>query len=69
VAGCPGRALPSDGAYLGWANADGSILIGLQAWNGHVRFGIFRGSRFTPLPAAPAPRLLPTGPLVGTVAW
>jgi hypothetical protein len=69
VAGCPGQAQPSDGAYLGWANADGSILIGLQAWNGHVRFGIFRGSRFTPLPAAPAPRLLPTGPLVGIAAW
>lgn len=69
VAECTGQVQPSDGAYLGWANADGSILIGLQAWNGHVRFGIFRGSRFTPLPAAPAPRLLPTGPLVGTVAW
>ena len=69
VAECPGQAQPSDGAYLGWANADGSVLIGFQAWNGHVRFGIFRGNRFTPLPPALAPRLQPTGEFVGTDAW
>jgi hypothetical protein len=66
---CPGAAQASDGAYIGWSNADGSVLIGSLAWDGHVRFGIFRGSRFTPLPALPVSVPVPAGVLVGTVAW
>lgn len=66
---CPGTAQASDGAYIGWSNADGSVLIGSLAWDGHVRFGIFRGSRFTPLPALPVSATAPAGVLAGTVAW
>src|SRR5579859_2320608 len=29
-----------DGAYIGWANADASIVIGSVVWAGHVRFGL-----------------------------
>jgi hypothetical protein len=69
VAECPARAQPQDGAYIGWANADGSILIGSQAWNGQSRFGIFRGDRFTPLPPLPISMPLPAGTLIGADAW
>jgi hypothetical protein len=67
--GCAGQAQAADGAYIGWASADGSILIGSQVWDGHSRFGIFRGDRFTPLPALPASTPTPTGVLLGTDAW
>ena len=52
---CPSQAKPGNGAYIGWANADGSEVIGSQVCAGQSRFGIFRGSKFTPLPALPAP--------------
>jgi hypothetical protein len=66
---CPDAAQASDGAYIGWSNADGSVLIGSQAWDGHARFGIFRGSHFTALPALPVSVPVPAGVLAGTVAW
>lgn len=67
---CSSLDKPGNGAYLGWANIDGSEVIGSQVCAGHSRFGIFRGNTsFTPLPALPAP--LPVAPAVmaGTVAW
>lgn len=66
---CPDAAQASDGAYIGWSNADGSVLVGSLAWDGHVRFGIFRGSQFTALPALPVSVPVPAGVLAGTVAW
>lgn len=66
---CPDRAQGGDGAYIGWSNADGSVLIGSLVWDGHVRFGIFRGQRFTPLPALPLSFPPPVGVLAGTDAW
>jgi hypothetical protein len=60
---------PVNGAYLGWANADGSVIIGSEVCDGQSRFGIFRGSRFTALPALPVSVPVPAGVLVGTVAW
>jgi len=60
---------PVNGAYLGWANVDGSVIIGSEVCDGQSRFGIFRGSRFTALPALPASVPVPAGVLVGTVAW
>jgi hypothetical protein len=56
---------PVNGAYLGWASADGSVLIGSQVCDGQSRFGIFRGSHFTPLPA---PAIFATGGLPG-IDW
>ena len=50
---CSAKAGYPDGAYIGWANADGSVVIGSQVWDGHVRFGLFRDGGFTPLPALP----------------
>jgi hypothetical protein len=58
-----------DGAYLGWASADGSVVIGSLIWDGHVRFGLFRDGRFTPLPALPVSVPVPTGVLIGTYDW
>ena len=46
---CSAQAAYPDGAYIGWANADGSVVIGSLVWDGHVRFGLFRDGRFTPL--------------------
>ena len=66
---CPSQAEPGSGAYIGWANTDGSEVIGSQVCAGQSRFGIFRGSKFTPLPALPASLPLPAGVLDGTVAW
>jgi hypothetical protein len=66
---CPGKAKLGDGAYIGWSNADGSVLIGSLVWDGHVRFGIYRGQRFTPLPALPLSFPPPVGVLSGTDAW
>ena len=66
---CPGKAQAGDGAYIGWSNADGSVLIGSLVWDGHVRFGIFRGQQFTPLPALPLSFPPPVGVLSGTDAW
>jgi hypothetical protein len=60
---------PVNGAYLGWANADGSVIIGSEVCDGQSRFGIFRGSHFTVLPALPGSVPVPAGVLVGTVAW
>jgi hypothetical protein len=58
-----------DGAYIGWANADASVVIGSVLWGGHVRFGLFRDGRFTPLPALPVSVPVPTGVLIGTYGW
>jgi hypothetical protein len=66
---CPGQVQPGDGAYIGWANADGTVLIGSLVWDGHSRFGVFRGDRFTPLPRLPISMPAPTGVLLGTDAW
>lgn len=66
---CPATAQTGDGAYLGWSNADASVVIGSLVSDGHARFGIFRGQRFTPLPKLPVSVPVPAGMLVGTVAW
>jgi hypothetical protein len=66
---CSATAGYPDGAYIGWANADGSVVIGSQVWDGHVRFGLFRDGRFTPLPALPVSVPVPTGVLIGTYDW
>ena len=58
-----------DGAYIGWANADASVVIGSLVWDGHVRFGLFRNGRFTALPALPVSVPVPTGVLIGTYDW
>ena len=63
---CPDQAKPGNGAYIGWANADGSEVIGFEACAGHTRFGIFRAGKFTPLPALP---VSVPGALEGTTAW
>ena len=65
----PGQVKPEDGAYLGWASPDGSVLIGSQVWVGNERSGIFRGDTFTALPAPAASPPVPAGVLDGTVAW
>ena len=51
--GCASQAGSPDGAYVGWANADGSVLIGAEVCGGQSRFGVFRGGEFTPLPLPP----------------
>jgi hypothetical protein len=66
---CSAQAGDTDGAYVGWANADGSVVIGSLVWDGHVRFGLFRDGRFTPLPALPVSVPVPTGVLIGTYDW
>jgi hypothetical protein len=66
---CPAQAGDTDGAYIGWANADGSVVIGSLIWDGHVRFGVFRDGRFTPLPALPVSVPVPSGVLIGTYDW
>jgi hypothetical protein len=64
------KAGPDDGAYLGWANADGSVVIGSTIAQGRTRFGIFRNGRFSPLPALPgAGALVPAGVLYGADVW
>jgi hypothetical protein len=66
---CSAQAVYPDGAYIGWASADGSTVIGSLVWDGHVRFGVFRDGRFTPLPALPVSVPVPTGVLIGTYDW
>jgi hypothetical protein len=66
---CSAHAAYPDGAYIGWANTDGSVVIGSLVWDGHVRFGLFRDGRFTPLPALPTSVPVPTGVLIGTDDW
>ena len=58
-----------DGAYIGWASADGSAVIGSLMWDGHLRFGLFRDGQFTPLPPLPVSVPVPTGALIGTYDW
>jgi hypothetical protein len=67
--GCPSVTPPDNGAYLGWANADGSVVIGSEVCGGHARFGVFSGSKFTPLPALPHSVPVPDGVMDGTIAW
>jgi hypothetical protein len=69
TSGCPGQARPGDGAYLDWANADGSVLIGSFACGGQSRFGAFRSNGFAPLPALPPSLPLISGVPYGAVAW
>jgi hypothetical protein len=72
VTECPSQARAGDGAYIGWASADGSTLIGSLVWNGHSEFGIFgsvNGFYFTPLPPLPVSIPHPSGTLAGTDAW
>ena len=66
---CAATAEPVSGAYIGWASTDGSEVIGSQVCGRQSRFGIFRGSTFTPLPALPSSLPLPAGVMDGTVAW
>jgi hypothetical protein len=66
---CPAQAGDTDGAYIGWASADGSTVIGSLVWDAHVRFGMFRDGRFTPLPALPVSVPVSTGILIGTYDW
>jgi hypothetical protein len=66
---CSAQAEPVNGAYIGWANADGSAVIGSQVCGGQSRFGIFRGSKFTPLPALPNSLPVPAGVMDGTFVW
>jgi dipeptidyl aminopeptidase/acylaminoacyl peptidase len=66
---CSAHAAYPDGAYIGWANTDGSAVIGSLVWDGHVRFGLFRDGRFTPLPALPTSVPVPAGVLIGTDDW
>ena len=66
---CPRLTAPDNAAYLGWANADGSVIIGSELCAGHARFGIFSGGGFTPLPALPNSLPVTTGVLEGTFAW
>jgi hypothetical protein len=46
-----------------------SVVIGSLVWDGHLRFGVFRNGRFTPLPALPVSVPVPTGVLIGTYDW
>jgi hypothetical protein len=66
---CSAKAGYPDGAYIGWANADASVVIGSLVWDGHVRFGLFRDGRFTALPALPTSVPVPPGVLIGTYDW
>jgi len=66
---CPSATGPDNAAYLGWASADGSVIIGSEVCAGHARFGIFSGAGFTPLPAPPHSPPVTTGILEGTFAW
>jgi hypothetical protein len=69
TSGCSDQAQPGEGAYLGWANADGSVIIGSFVCGRQSRFGVFRARGFAPLPALPASLPLPSGVLDGTDAW
>jgi hypothetical protein len=66
---CSGQVQAADGLYLGWSNADGTVMIGSLVSNGHPRFGIFRGGRFTTLSPLPTSMVAPIGPLFGADAW
>ena len=66
---CTAKPVYPDGAYVGWANADGSVVVGSEVWDGHLRFGVFRNGGFTALPALPVSVPIPTGVLIGTYAW
>ena len=66
---CSAQGEPVNGAYIGWANADGTEVVGSQVCGGQSRFGLFRGSAFTPLPALPDSLPVPAGVMDGTVAW
>jgi hypothetical protein len=67
--GCSGQARPGEGAYLDWANADGSLVIASYVCDRQSRFGAFRGNGFAPLPALPASPPLSFGVPYGTSAW
>ena len=66
---CSAQGEPVNGAYIGWANADGTEVVGSQVCGGQSRFGLFRGSTFTPLPALPDSVPAPAGVMDGNVAW
>jgi hypothetical protein len=52
---CPGQVAAPDayGPHIGWTSANGTEIIGLLLWQGHQRFGVFDGGKYTPLPALP----------------
>jgi hypothetical protein len=56
-------------SYLGWANTDGTVIIGARVKDGKYQFGIFRGSEFTVLPILLPSLPTPAGLMNGTVAW
>lgn len=66
---CPSPTNPDNAASLGWASADGSVIIGSEVCAGHARFGIFSGGGFTPLPALPISLPVRARVLDGTFAW
>ena len=57
------HAAATDGASLGWASPDGTVLVGSVRHAGHTAFGVFRGKNFTPLPPPPA------GIPLTSIAW
>lgn len=69
AAECSSQGGVTDGAYLGWASADGSTVIGSLVLDEHARFGVFRDGRFTPLPSLPVSVPVPPGMLDGTDVW
>jgi len=69
AADCGGQSVPASGAYIGWASADGSTLIGSLVRDGNSRFGVFRDDRFTLLPPLPVSMPVGAGVLIGTDAW
>jgi hypothetical protein len=56
-------------SYLGWANTDGTVIIGARVKDGKYQFGIFRGSEFTVLPILLPSLPTPAGLMNGTVFW
>lgn len=56
-------------AYIGWASADGSVVLGSVVKGGQSRFGVFHAATFSALPALPASLPGPAGVLPGAVAW
>lgn len=69
TSGCSDQARPGEGAYIGWANADGSLVIGSFVCDQRSRFGVFRSDGFAPLAALPATLPSLSGVLDGTAAW
>jgi hypothetical protein len=70
------KAGTGDAAYLGWANGDGSVVIGSTVADGKTRSGILRKGRFSAWPTLPgvtvgvgARAVVPVGVRYGADAW